>query len=365
MLLWVLSGTASLTAAPLVWHVFSSENPDLRMERILYLSAGVALVEAGYSSVQDVGGAAGRSAYVLETDYRLRAASIRVSYALRSADGRALADTTLVADLEVDLDRQIADAVDDLLRDAALPRLESPDAEIAGFGIAGVQGTPEVDGNAPEDSGIGDVTPPPPDASPMPSPTPTPDPARPSERAPTPDPGTRPGAGVPDRAPTTDRGGGPWRMTVGGGTGLVVGEAADLFRNSVFARAVVDYRPAATGPVWDVGIAGSIHRVYRNGDVSGGRLYISTIGPSVALEFLSGGFANATVGVSAGPAVVSVYTGDTARSKTVPFVEALSRLFVAVSPRIAAGLSIGWVSVFEGGMVIQGFTSTVMVSFTP
>ena len=168
VLLWLLSGTASLTAAPLVWHVFSSANPDVRMERILYLSAGVALVEAGYSSVQDTAGTTGRWAYILETEYRLTDASVRVDYALRSADGQELADTTVVADLDVDLDQQIADAVDDLLRDAALPRLESPDAEIGGFGIAGGAGTPEVDGDAPEDSGTGEVTPPPPEASPMP-----------------------------------------------------------------------------------------------------------------------------------------------------------------------------------------------------
>lgn len=116
----------------IVLHRFESPEPDSGLEDVLYLSAGVRLMQAGFSSTRDEAGAR----YVLLASYRWRAGGrvlVRYTLTVPAEPGRSLTELELEFPLDHDLDERISAAVDRLFRDAEISPVASPDARIIGL----------------------------------------------------------------------------------------------------------------------------------------------------------------------------------------------------------------------------------------
>lgn len=130
----------------IVLHRFESPEPDSGLEDVLYLSAGVRLMQAGFSSARDEAGAR----YVLLASYRWRAGGrvlIRYTLTVPAEPDRSLTELELEFPLDHDLDERISAAVDRLFREAEISPVASPDARIIGL-LSGPPASRSVPGPA-------------------------------------------------------------------------------------------------------------------------------------------------------------------------------------------------------------------------
>ena len=365
ILLFFFFGTVSLFSAPVVRHTFHSSTPNNEFEKVLYLAAGVALVEAGYSSALELTDLQSSVVYRLHCDYLIRDGAVTVNYSFRSVVGRELSSTILETQLGVYLDREITAVVDRLLNAAGLPRLDSPYARIHGFGTGPVpvpepapaETTPSDEGSDTtadgdqQDVQEGDDFQE--DVAVETDETDETDKSPEIEEE-------RPGRDRGEAGDTTPR----WHLSSGGGTSFIIGEAAELFRNSVFGRLAVEYTPERTGVDLSYGFSGTLHRIYTNDNVSGGKLCITTLGPSLGIGIVPEAIADIRAVLTAGPAIISVQDTDGDLTKTVSHVEVATAVSVPLHSRFAAGLSVGWIFVFEGDIIMQGLATALVAKFT-
>jgi hypothetical protein len=414
ILLMFFLGPSVLFGEPLIEHTFHSSRPDRDIEEVLYLAAGVALVEAGYSSVRGVPDLQVQQVYRLEHIYVVQDNMLTVDYRVRSFDGEELAATEFTTELNVYLDRNVSAAMEYLIDAAGMTARDSPNARIYSFGTApaAVEDETSEEGPSEDERSISErpvepalpeprVEPPlkppavpagthvPTAGLPLPGlPVPFVEPSLETASVPTKElPPTMPLPlpEIPDsvtespepptatRTPDPDGGVSPGEagkagsgrhLSVGGGAMFITGEGAALFRNSIFGRATAEYTPKRTGMKLTYGGAGTVHRVYANENVSGGNLYVSTLGPSFGFKLGPDGAVDIRAVVSAGPAIISVRGNGDELTKTVAFVEVSTAVNVPVHRTIGIGLSLGWLSVLEGDMVLQGLTTSLVARFS-
>lgn len=112
---------------------FSSALPDVELEDVLYLSLGVALSNAGFSSVREDGrGKAAEGApYILSVDYNARGTSVDLKLALLGAapPGSPLAEVDFVLRMDLSFDDDIEAAVRRLVDQAVMETPEEADAK--------------------------------------------------------------------------------------------------------------------------------------------------------------------------------------------------------------------------------------------
>lgn len=121
-----------LHGSEIILHRFDSEEPDPGLEDVLFLSAGVRLMQAGFSSSRDDPG----PRYVLLASYRWRAGGrILLRYTLTDPGeyGRVRSELELEFPLDHDLDDRISAAIDRLFDEAEISPVASPEADIIGL----------------------------------------------------------------------------------------------------------------------------------------------------------------------------------------------------------------------------------------
>lgn len=122
--LLALAGFCGLTglaaAENLIAQRFLSGQPDAELESVLYLTAGVALADLGYSSAKT----AAQADYVLTAEYSVRdsEAEVKLSLAAVKDQGREIAAVDAHLHLGLSLDAELGDALKRLLELAALDR---------------------------------------------------------------------------------------------------------------------------------------------------------------------------------------------------------------------------------------------------
>ncbi len=381
--------TISAHAEEAVLHRFQSADPDPRLENILYLSAGVALVEAGYSSIRGNPGDSGVQArYLLATEYRVEGNTVTVTYDFRSMSGTEYSSTTLSAGLDVGLDQRIAEEIERLISAASLADVPSDDARIYGIGITEGNGSPTTtpapagtasvgatgggedtrrvpDKEAPtgrdrttggddETGSVENAS----ESSPSSNRSPSDEDTEPDAVR------TVPESVVPEQTTSrpVSRRNTPWDVTIHGGGAFILGDAADLLQYGGGGRFSLGYTPHRNSPGISYRVNTEVYRYRTVPNVRGGALSIVSVAPAVDAILFSSEGAFFGIEGSAGVAVISVTTSEKLMAKSVPFLVVYMHGGLSVTRHLVAGFGIGWKSIFEGGMIIHEIMPSLSLS---
>lgn len=356
-----------LHAEQIVIHRFSSQQPDLQLEEVLYLAAGAALVQAGLTSTRQ-GDAAD---YLLEARYTSTSDEVQVQYTL----SRAQAPNDVLVDLSVDLrvdgslDTQVAAAVVRLLQAAAIEPAPSPRARIEGL----LPGSPPAVVAGKTESGEPATG----------TATPTDTAAAASAETPaTALTGTAVAASTETAAaaPTGTAPAAPTGTSVAASTGAKAREASvRRFDSSISTAGVMLFGAIAeflhygvggvlsAGVTWPrpswsltVGADLSFVRALNDAGVTGGPLSLSTAGPSVQLATGTSAAHRVAAGVSGGLAVIIVEGTGNAMAKTAPYASAAVQTTIPIGANVFLGAEARFLAVFADVLILAAVPALIL-----
>ncbi len=298
----------NLEAEQIVRYEFSSEERDAQLEDILYLSIGVRLARAGFSSTRT----AERAPYLLRIAYVSRFAAADVSLTLESAGlrDRILGETKFRLVLDYDLDAVIATAIDELLQSSGIL---SPDGASAqeGSAIQGLLTAPSKVAMSPDEL----------------------------------------------LAATALR----FSAAVALGGMVVVGDLTDYFRYGVSGMAGFSARLPRKEWSFSLGVRVLGTRLINDEGVSGGPLYLSSVG--VDAQFGTGYKHpyRLSAAASCGLAVLSVADGGETLHSSVPYADAGITYQLPLGSSLFAGLDIRYLVAFDSDHAIMGVVPLLTV----
>ncbi len=364
-----------LSGQAVVLHRFESPTPDPKLENVLYLAAGVALLHAGLSSTRQTDG----EDYILSTSYREAAGRARITYSLLGADSHAgpLAAETIEVPVEPGLDERIAAAMRGLLKTAGIRPSPSPNARIEDLlpaissgGAGGVRST---------GSGLPPATPEPavpPPVEPPPGELPS-VPLNPPESVAAAEPATE-GWSAPDASPplpasppvpsvpvqpgASPAGRGPkvrFDASISAAGVLFFGQLTEFVHYG--AGGVVTAGIAFPGRSVTTTVAAEISAVrgFNDVNVSGGPLYLLTVGPTIRVGSAIGGPAQFAGGVSGGAAMVTVAAPAGTLVKTVPYSAASASALFSIGGGFSLGGEVRFIVVFDQSALIMAAAPAV------
>lgn len=334
-LLVLLVAQHHLNAQEMVLHRFVSRNPDPKIERLLYLAAGVQLVREGISSTRT-----GKNEdFILLTRYSSARDSVTVHYILLTRDkpDRPLASAKTTIPLNQNLDAAVAKTIRKLLMTAGIKAVPSPMAEIEGV-LPAAPGS-SAQPNAPIETAKPTLT--------LPLAPPSEGAARASPQAPnlpsaTPTP-------VPRATPTPR-----FDSTVSAASVLFFGKITTYIHYG-FAGSTTDGIGWRTKKM-DFGLAVrlSVVRALDDQGVIGGPLYLSTAGLDLHLGSGSERPYRFSAELSGGAAFLSVVGTQKTQTKTAPYGDIGLNAVVPIGKRLSLGASIRFLTIFDKGLLIMG-----------
>ena len=299
---------AETGAEEIVRYEFLAEERDAQLEDILYLSSGVTLSRAGLSSTRT----AERAPYTLRVGYASRFSAADVTLALESGGlgGRVLGETSFKLALDYDLDDTIAKAVDELLESSGVLKTDAT----SGGNRTAIQGLLTAPANRE---------------------------LSPDELL----------------AATAVR----YSATLGLGGTVVLGEMTDYFRYGVSGMAGFSARKPWESWSLSVGVRALGTRFINDDGVSGGPLYLSSVG----LDVQAGtGYEKAyriSAAVSGGVAVLSVAGSGETLHKAVPYFDVGSAFQLPLGASLFAGLDVRYLVAFDTDRPVMGVVPVVTI----
>ncbi len=300
---------------------FSSPAADSEFEDVFYLSIAIILADRGYPSVK----AAPADEPVLLVGYEVSGRSAMVRLELAEGPGRRAASAEGMVRLTLELDADLEILVDDLLG-RAVPQAPSP--ALAGSDEAtktssGVEAASEP----PEAVAIGGLF-----SSEL--------------------------LRLEDTLRTTDT----RRLEALARAGVTsfVGGFADYAR--LGATAALDVAALRLDPAWSLSVGGraSATRAFMNLGVTGGTMYLATIGPDLRAGIGARQAQRLSVGLSGGVAILALALDDgTTLARAEPFVDAGVQAGVPLGRDFFLGLDARFVVVFDPEMLIMGTSPTI------
>jgi len=313
----------SLSAEKVFLHRFSAEEPNPRLEHSLYLAAGVELVDAGFSSTRE----SEEWDFLLQTDYSADGNQVSVFYRLYESGRfrKKRAELELKVGVDYDLDEEVAEAIQQLLKLAEIEPEPSPEAEIEGlFSLSDEKKIPDSGKGADDYRSQG------------------------LQRG--------------DRNGSTEA---PEDSFVLFDTSLSMaglmffGEVTEYFHYGAGGSLSGGGKWVRPSRSFFLGVKTSLFRVFNDRDVAGGPLYVSTAGP--ALRFGRGWRAGIplSVGLSGGAAFITLTEPAEVLTKTVPYGDLEFQAALPFGKRMNAGAGINFLLVFEGDVLIMGASPTL------
>lgn len=298
-----LAGFSSLASADrLIAQRFVSSQPDAELESVLYLTAGVALADLGFSSTR----AAAQAGYVLSVEYSVSEGKAEVSLSLATAKDEATRIATLKAKLPLDLslDAEYTGALRQLLAVAAL---DSPAAGEADTSIGGLFSSELI------------------------------------TRADT------------MRTKKTRR---LEALAYGGGM-YFVGDFADYGRFG--AGASLDLGFLLIQPSWSLSLGPrtTVTRVFLNDGVAGGGLYLTTLGLNLQFGVGAAQAQRLSACLSGGGALITVAGDSGPMTKTVPYADAGIQAGFPLGKDFFLGGDLRFAAIFEGSVLIMAVAPTI------
>lgn len=408
--LMTIAASPCVGADDRVLHVFASAAPDDRLEHTVYLASGVALARIGYSS--------GRHVSTPETIERIRTNECTREFVRAIPPNKwryALIAEYVVENGNVVLEYTLFDTEsgDPIGRahdrfalgfglDSAVGRLARELFEHAGI-AAPPTGDEVVEGVIPlPDSG--DATPSvtaPGDAArdwedensrDALSPEDTPDiplperrPAKPADSRPDlpePEPPrtTPPSRDRPEDVPADEISPAPapepespaeparvsgLELSLRGSALVVIGDGTEFFRYGATGAASAGYTPPGGRIAVTYGGRAAFSHVFTDTGVSGGTVFVTTVGPEIQVGTAFREPARSAVRLSAGAAVVTVRTDDRTMHKTVPYAEVGGNSRIPFGERFSIGGEVSLKSIFEGSLPLIGLSTTLFISLDP
>ncbi|MEX2444311.1 MAG: hypothetical protein WD492_11930 [Alkalispirochaeta sp.] len=355
-------------AEELVLHRFTSATPSHEIEEILYLTAGVELVEAGLSSSRTAD--VDRADYVLNTVYRITGETVELRYRLQRTEppeaGVGAGELSITVSLDSNLDGNIGRAIERLLAAASVERLPNQEARIAEYSQAPAGVADSASGDEPGQERLPKSMRPPeeldqPDQREELEPSRTDD--LPDDSASPPTPESPEEQNPPDQSVAElDRSSG-LRLTLFGGSVFPLGEAHTVFRGGVAGGLSAGFGRARSGVEVILGAHITACRLFPDDGISGGALDMLAMGPEIRLDYGDPETVRLGGGVSAGVVAMSIVKSDARLTKVAPHAAAGITARVAVGSRISVGFGLNSFAVYEASLPLFGIVPEVRMAF--
>lgn len=318
-ILLMLLATAGMNLFPeqLVLHDFTSPEKDPQLEDILYLSIGVSLSEAGFSSTRAPDSS---YAYLLRIAYESgdTATSLGLSLYDADPDKMLLAQKELILNLDYSMDRVLSEAVQALLSEAGIQAVETDDA----FHSSAIEGL-----------------------------------------------FTRPAPEVQDpeaelKLPQAETVSGVFNIYVAAAPGVLLftGQASDYFHYGAMAALSAGNRFAYKQWILSPGLRLTVNRAFNNDDVEGGPLYLSTFGAELQAESIHiQNPVRLTLLASGGAAVLSVAGGSRTLHKSVLYFDAGAAILFPFGKGFSAAGELRSMLIFEPGFTMNALVPALSV----
>jgi hypothetical protein len=288
-------------AESLISERFRSEHPDAELESVLYLSAGVALADLGYSSGREAKGAE----YVLTLYYSRTGgeAALKLSLAAAKEGDKPVAEIEALIHLDLSLDDELA---------AALKRL----FELARLGEPTAGGGTEIGGLFTQ--GLVNV------ANTL-------------------------------RTTKTLR---LETLAYGGGLSFI-GDFASYARFG--ATASLDAGLLRIRKSWSLSLGSrmTVTKAFLNDGVAGGNVYLSTAGLNLQLGVGAAQAQRLSASLSGGAAFLTVAGGAATLTKTVPYADAGLQAGFQLGKDFFLGADVRFLVVFDPDILIMGAVPTI------
>jgi hypothetical protein len=304
-----------------VIHRFRAEEHDEQMENVLYLAAGVALAQAGFSSSRKEDA----SGYILLTEYTSLNDEVKIRYTLFGPDTPEHILAVVEFDLSIDynLDEQITSAIMQLLQMADIEAVPSTKAEIG-----------EILPESPEESTNPDT--------------------RNSEVS----------AETEVQEVETARESQGVRLDSSFSMAVVflLGKVTEYFHYSIAGLLMAGVTWPAESFSISLGARLSLMRVYNNADVVGGPLYLSTAGLNLKLGTGINKPYRVAFGISGGAALITVAGAEETMTKTVPYADGGVHIIIPLGKHLSLGSELFFLSIFDDDLLIMGISPAFSLS---
>ena len=336
LLLFAVS-LADLGAQERVVQLFASPAPDRHLESVLYLAIGVEFTRLGLSTgrVMESGELFRRAVerqweYILLVEYEMKngdSGFTRIVLTLfREDPGNSLAVVRLEAPIDIELDLRVAAALRHLVLQAGINRVPT--------GNEFIEGVTPVRGRPPETA--------------VPAP---------EIREPAPE--IR--EVVCDAEPAAAAVAGFEYSVLMSGI-VPLGAATELFRYGVGGIAHVGFAWQRDTVSTSIGARLALMRVFTDSGISGGDLYITTLGPDIHVGTSVRGPSRVGVRLSCGAAIITVDARDQTLRKTVPYLDAGFNARIPLGARLSFGGELSLLSVFEKEFPFVGISPAAILT---
>lgn len=301
LLLILLSGfRGEVASEELVQYIFTAETRTQELEDILFLTIGVELAKAGFSSTRLPDGAK----YLLGIAYTSREAGADIGFSISESgeQGVSLAETSFFLTIDYSIDSQISGEVARLLEAAGLNQERDGEKKPASA-IKGLFSSALANEMSPEEI----------------------------------------------KAAKALR----FEPSLTAGGVVFIGEATDYFRYGAIASLQLVLRKPWKSWSLSAGARVSGLRAFNDSGVTGGPLYISTAGANLQIGTGYSRLYHFSAAASGGVAVISV-TGDETLHKAVPYADAGISIQVPVRKTFFIGFDMRCLLVFDEDMLIMG-----------
>ncbi len=316
--MFALAATLFLTSIPpvlssegVVLHRFSSVQPDRQLEEVLYLAAGVALMQAGLTSTREGDGAD----YVLEVQYSSKKDETELRYTLYRPQSPkdVLADMTVDLPVDDTLDARVATGVHRLLQTAGIEAVPSPHAHIEGL-LPASPSPAIVDEKTKSDAVVV---------------------------------GTPPGTPARKAAPMK------FDSSISAAGVVLFGAITEFLHYGVggLLRAGVSWPRKSWSPT--LGVEVSFIRAFNDSGVTGGPLSLATAGPMVQLGTGTSTPYSVAAAVSGGAALIIVGATATTMIKAAPYADAAVQAAIPVGENVLLGGDVRFLAVFADDVLIM------------
>jgi len=340
----ILFVPCSLLYGETIQHRFSSQKQDPKLENILYVAAGIEFVQNGLSSTRKESPTAN---YILSTQYSSTDGNAAVHYKFCSVSDPNKTLSELSFDVRIDsgFDTTVAISVRQVLKQAAIHFIPSPDATIDGIlsllpKTKLPDPTPIASPNA-EIMTVEDNIPKTPELSPI----------------------VTPGSKDPSGQKQNGLSGQKHKFDLCFSTqGISLqGDITKFLHYGISGS--LDAGFTWPDESWSFTLGGklSIAILLNNAGVSGGPLFLSTVGPNIVFGTgeklpykISGNF-------SAGAAILTIAASNEVLSKIVPYTDIGGSISIPIGRNLYTGLELGFLAVFNSDVLILGTTTALML----
>jgi hypothetical protein len=294
---------------------FSSANPDPRLENLLYVAAGIELMQTGISSTQKDDRAA---MYVLSTRYDSANGKTSVHYRFfaRNSPEKILADKTFEVNIDPGFDAVVAIVIRQVLKLSGIRFIPSPDAKIDG--ILSMPRTTKISDQNPTARGDTDSP------------------------------------GEQTANPKID-----FSCSMAGIT--LFGDITRFIHYGISSSlgAGCSWR----NETWNIMLGGRLTAAsfFNDTGILGGPFYMLFLGPDVLFGTGKTFSYDIAMRISAGAAILAVAGTDTLLAKTVPYADAGVSITIPIGSGFSIGLGVEALVIFDSDMIIAGASTGLVI----